>query len=281
MKKLMSGKVREIYEVDKDKLAIVTTDRISAFAVILSKPVIDKGKVLNGISLFWFDFTKDIIPNHIITSKLNEMPDFFQKPEFEGRTVLVKRLKILPFECIVRGYCFGSMWEAYTKGQEFCGLKIEGNYKQAEKLKKPLFTPSTKAPIGQHDEAVSFETVADALGKDLAEHLRDASIKLYEAAFNYAYKKGIIIADTKFEFGLDENGRLVLADEILTPDSSRFWSLADYKVGVSPKSYDKQFVRDWLLNNKVNGEMQFDNVPDDILKKTSDIYKECLRKITQ
>jgi phosphoribosylaminoimidazole-succinocarboxamide synthase len=280
MKKIISGKVREVYEVADDKLVIVTTDRISAFDVILSKPVADKGKVLNAVSLFWFDFTKDIIPNHIISSDLKDMPEFFQKSEFEGRTILVKKLKIFPFEFIVRGYMFGNMWSAYSQKQDFCGQKIEGDYKLAEKLAVPLFTPSTKAHVG-HDEYISFQNVADSIGAELANKIKTISFNIYNTCYNYAYKKGIIIADTKFEFGVDEGGNVVIADEVLTPDSSRFWSLAEYKEGVSPKSYDKQFVRDWLQNNKVNGEMRFNDVPDDILAKTSDIYRECLKKLTE
>jgi phosphoribosylaminoimidazole-succinocarboxamide synthase len=170
------------------------------------------------------------------------------------------------------------MWEAYSKGQEFCGYKIEGNYALAEKLKAPILTPSTKAHTG-HDEYISIGDVEGAIGAEMAGRIQEISLKLYDACYQYAYKKGIIIADTKFEFGLDAAGNLFLADEIFTPDSSRFWSLSDYKTGISPKSYDKQFVRDWLLNNKAGGEMQFDNVPDDILMKTSDIYAECLRKL--
>jgi phosphoribosylaminoimidazole-succinocarboxamide synthase len=287
MKKLISGKVREVYDILSDdvsgegspnKLVIVTTDRISAFDVILSKPVKDKGKVLNTVSLFWFDFTKDIIPNHIISSDLKDMPEYFRKSEFEGRTVLVKKLKMLPFEFIVRGYMFGTMWNAYSKGEEFCGQKIEGDYKQAEKLAAPLFTPSTKAHTG-HDEYISVKYLADTIGAELAKKIEKVCFEIYNTCYNYAYKKNIIIADTKFEFGLDEDNNLCLADEMLTPDSSRFWSLSDYQAGTSPKSYDKQFVRDWLLNNKKDGEMQFDNVPDDILNKTSDIYAECLRKL--
>jgi phosphoribosylaminoimidazole-succinocarboxamide synthase len=286
IKKLISGKVREVYdisdeissEVADNKLVIVTTDRISAFDVILSKPVLNKGKVLNAVSLFWFDYTKNIVPNHIISSDLKDMPEFFQKDEFEGRTILVKKLKILPFEFIVRGYVFGNMWEAYSKGKEFCGQKIEGDYKLAEKLKTPLFTPSTKAHVG-HDEYISVQYVADSIGADLAKKIEKICFDLYNTCYDYAYKKNIIIADTKFEFGLDENNNVFLADEVFTPDSSRFWSLSEYQQGVSPKSYDKQFVRDWLLNNKKDGEMQFDNVPDDILSKTSEIYAECLRRL--
>jgi phosphoribosylaminoimidazole-succinocarboxamide synthase len=279
MNKIISGKVREVYEVEGDRLVIVTTDRISAFDVILSKPVTGKGKVLNAVSLFWFNFTKGIIPNHIISSDLKDMPEYFQKGEFEGRTVLVKKLKMLHFEFIVRGYMFGNMWESYSKTREFCGQKIVGEYKLAEKLAAPLFTPSTKASVG-HDEYISFQQVADSIGFDMADKIKNISLKLYDTCYRYAYKKGIIIADTKFEFGLDEGGNLVIADEMLTPDSSRFWSLGEYKEGISPKSYDKQFVRDWLVNNKVNGEIQFNNVPDDVLAKTSVIYNECLKKIT-
>jgi phosphoribosylaminoimidazole-succinocarboxamide synthase len=279
MKKIISGKVREVYEVSDDRLVIVTTDRISAFDVILSKPVLNKGKVLNAVSLFWFNFTKDIIPNHIISSDLKDMPEFFQKDEFEGRAVLVKKLKILPFEFIVRGYMFGNMWNAYSKGEEFCGQKIKDGYKLAEKLDAPLFTPSTKAHVG-HDEYITVKHVADAIGAELAKKIEKVCFDLYNACYNYAYKKNIIIADTKFEFGLDGNNNVFLADEVFTPDSSRFWDLSGYKVGVSPKSYDKQFVRDWLLNNKINDEMQFDKVPDDVLRKTSEIYAECLKKIT-
>jgi len=279
VKKIISGKVREVYDVSDDKLVIVTTDRISAFDVILPKPVTNKGKVLNAVSLFWFDFTKGIIPNHIISSDLKDMPEFFQKSEFEGRTVLVKKLKMLSFEFIVRGYMFGNMWASYSKGEKFCGQKIEGDYKLAEKLASPLFTPSTKAQTG-HDEYISVQYVADKIGAELADKIEKVSFELYNTCYNYAYNKNIIIADTKFEFGLDAHNNLLVADEILTPDSSRFWSLSDYQVGVSPKSYDKQLVRDWLQNNKVNGEMQFENVSDDVLKKTSEIYAECLRKIT-
>ena len=279
MKKLISGKVREVYEISDDRLVIVTTDRISAFDVILSKPVLNKGKVLNAVSLFWFKYTKDIIPNHIISSDLKDMPEYFQKDEFEGRTVMVKKLKILPFEFIIRGYMFGNMWSAYSKGEEFCGQIIKSGYKLAEKLDAPLFTPSTKAHVG-HDEYITVKHVADTIGEALANKIENVCFRLYNACYNYAYTKNIIIADTKFEFGLDANNNLVLADEVLTPDSSRFWDLSDYKVGVSPKSYDKQFVRDWLLGNKINDEMQFDKVPDDVLQKTSEIYAECLKKIT-
>jgi phosphoribosylaminoimidazole-succinocarboxamide synthase len=278
MKKLISGKVREVYEISEDRLVIVTTDRISAFDVILSKPVAGKGKVLNAMSLFWFDFTRETIPNHIISGDLRDLPEYFQKAEFEGRAILVKKLKILPFEFVVRGYMFGNMWEAYSGGREFCGLEIKGDYKLAEKLDSPLLTPSTKAHTG-HDEYVSFKYVADAVGAELADKIEKACHKLYETCYRYAYAKDIIIADTKFEFGLDAENRLYLADEIFTPDSSRFWSLSDYRPGISPRSYDKQFVRDWLLNNKKDGVMQFDNVPDEVLLKTAEIYAGGLKRL--
>ena len=278
MIKTASGKVRDIYEVSDDSLVLVTTDRISAFDVVLSKTVPGKGKVLNAVSLFCFDFTKSIIPNHIISSDLKDMPEYFRKGEFEGRTVLVKRLKILPFEFVVRGYIFGNMWEEYSQNLEFCGHTIKGGYKLADKLDVPVLTPATKARTG-HDEYISFEDVGDAIGAGLAGRIKEVSFKLYDAVYQYAYKRGMIIADSKFEFGLDADGELYLADEIFTPDSSRYWNLADYKTGVSPKSYDKQFVRDWLTNNKAGGEMQFDNVPDDILTKTADIYAECMRRL--
>ncbi len=280
MKKIINGKVREVYEVDESRLVIVTTDRISAFDVILSKPVKSKGIVLNKVSLFWFDRTKNIIKNHILSDKLADMPEFFQRAEFENRTVMVEKLKMLPFEFIVRGYIFGNMWNAYQDNKDFCGIKIEGDYKKAQRLDVPILTPSTKASEG-HDIYVSFDVVSNELGKETAEKIKNTCLKLYEECFNHAYKNGIIIADTKFEFGFDKDGNIVLADEIFTPDSSRFWSLADYEIGTSPKSYDKQFLRDWLTDNKVKGEMQFDNVPDDIIDKTAAIYCECLEKIVK
>ena len=280
MEKLISGKVRDVFEISDDKLVIVTTDRISAFDVVLPGLVAGKGRVLNAVSLFWFDFTKAIAPNHVISSNTLDMPEYFRKKEFEGRAVLVKKLKMLPFEFVVRGYMFGHMWEAYSENREFCGLKIDGDYKLAGKLDTPLFTPSTKAHAG-HDEYISFADVENELGAELANGIKRLCLKLYDACCRYAYSKGLIIADTKFELGVDEDNNLVLADEIFTPDSSRFWSLSDYKEGISPKSYDKQFVRDWLINNEVDGRMQFDKVPDDVLRKTADIYAECLQKITE
>jgi len=279
MKKIVSGKVREVYEISPSELVITTSDRVSAFDVVMPKPVPEKGRLLNDIALFWFDYTKDIIPNHIISSDLSSMPPFFQKPEYEGRALKVKKLQILPYEIIVRGYIFGNMWKAYQAGEDFCGQKITGDFEQAQKLPTPILTPSTKASKG-HDEYISFDAMAEDIGIDRAKEIETISLQLYETCYNYAYSKGIIIADTKFEFGLDEEGNLVLADEIFTPDSSRYWDLAQYQVGSSPKSYDKQLLRDWLENNQVNGQMQFDLVPDEILAETAFTYRQCLSKLT-
>ena len=278
MQKIISGKVRDVYTIDDRRLVIVTSDRISAYDVVLKAPITDKGKVLNTMALFWFDYTKDIIQNHLLSAELIDMPSYFQKPEFAERTIMVKKLRMLPYEFIVRGYIFGNMWQAYQEGKEFCGLKIEGDYQQAQKLTIPILTPSRKMNE-EHDIYISFEEVAIELGSETAEKIKQLCLKLYEACYNYAYAKGIIIADTKFEFGVDENHNLVLADEIFTPDSSRFWSLADYAIGVSPKSYDKQFIRDWLMNNMVDGVIQFDNVPPEILTKTALIYQNCLQTL--
>ena len=246
MKKIISGKVREVYEISEDRLAIVTTDRISAFDVILPTPITDKGRVLNSLSSFWFDYTKDIVKNHMVSEDLKDMPDELQGPEFEGRTILVKKLKMLPFEFIVRGYLFGSMWKEYQKTGGFCGTKFPEGMQQAEKLPEPILTPSIKAEEG-HDVNVSFEYMEEKLGHDMAKKVCDTAMALYKRAYDYAYERGIIIADTKFEFGLDENGELVVGDEVLTPDSSRFWSRDAYKTGTSPESFDKQYVRDLSL----------------------------------
>ena len=274
-----SGKVRDIYSISDKELVIVTSDRISAFDAVLPKTVPGKGKILNALSLFWFGRTSGIISNHILSGDTKDMPGYFQESQYEGRTVLVKKLKMLPFECIVRGYMFGHLWEEYSQNREFCGQRIDEGYKLAQKLKEPVFTPSTKSSNG-HDEYIKFDEIVATVGEELARKVRDTSFSLYEACCGYALSKGIIIADVKFEFGLDELGNLVLADELFTPDSSRFWSAAGYETGTSPKSYDKQFLRDWLQNNKKDGQMQFNKVPDEVLKKTADIYSQCLQIIT-
>lgn len=274
MKPLTSGKVRDIYSISNDKLIIVATDRISAYDVVLPKPVAGKGKVLNALSLFWFNYTKGIIPNHIITGDAAFFPLFFRKKEFEGRTVLVEKLKVLPFEFVVRGYIYGNMWKEYCEGGEFCGEKFRRGYKLADKLDKPVLTISTKTDEG-HDEYLTFWRVADKIGVPLLGKIKEKCLALYEACYHYAYDKGLIIADTKFEFGLDKNDNLVLADEICTPDSSRIWSLAEYEPGISPLGFDKQILRDWLSENNI----QFDAVPDELLEKLSQIYRDCYEKI--
>ena len=278
MKKIISGKVREVYDLEDGRMVIVTTDRISAFDVILPTMITDKGKVLNALSNFWFGLTKDIVKNHMISSDLKDMPSEFQKSEYEGRTILVKKLKMIPYEVIVRGYMFGSMYEAYKKGEPFLGHKFDREYQQAEKLAEPICTPSTKAKEG-HDINVTLEYMKNDLGAELGQKIADTAIAIYNKCYEHAYKNGIIIADTKFEFGLDENGELVLADEVLTPDSSRFWNLSTYKVGTSPASYDKQFVRDWLKDNNLAGDPNIKSLPEDVVKKTSELYHECEEKI--
>ena len=278
MKKIISGKVREVYDLEDGRMVIVTTDRISAFDVILPTMITDKGKVLNALSNFWFDYTKDIVKNHMISAELKDMPAEFQKPEFEGRTILVKKLKMIPYEVIVRGYMFGSMYEAYKKGEEFLGHKFDKEYKQAEKLDEPIVTPSTKAAEG-HDINVTLDYMKKDLGDDLGTKIEQTALAIYKKCYDHAAKNGSIIADTKFEFGLDENGELVLADEVLTPDSSRFWNAAEYKVGTSPASYDKQFVRDWLKDNNLAGDPDIKSIPAEVVEKTSALYRECQKRI--
>lgn len=278
MKKISSGKVREIYEVDETSLMMVVSDRISAFDVILPAMVPDKGKILNKISEFWFDFVKDIIPNHIITTKFEEFPKEFQTEEFKDRSMLVKKLKMLPIECIVRGYITGSGWKSYNENGTVCGIKLPEGLKESEKLFEPIFTPTTKAEQG-HDMNISFDEVCDLIGKDLAEKVKAKTIEIYTKCADYAKSRGIIIADTKFEFGLDENNELVLADEVLTPDSSRFWPADSYEVGKSQKSFDKQYMRDWLKANNWNPENPTP-IPEDVINTTREKYASAYEKLT-
>ena len=278
MKKISSGKVREIYEVDDDKLMMVVSDRISAFDVILPAMITDKGKVLNKISEFWFDYVKDIIPNHIITTKFEEFPEEFRTEEFKDRSMLVKKLKMLPIECIVRGYITGSGWKSYKEDGTVCGIKLPDGLKESEKLPEPIFTPSTKAEEG-HDMNISFEEACNLVGKDLAEKVREKTIAIYTKCADFAKSKGIIIADTKFEFGLDENGELVLADEVLTPDSSRFWPVDDYEVGCSQKSFDKQYMRDWLKANNWDAANPTP-IPEEVISTTRAKYVQAYEKLT-
>lgn len=278
MEKIISGKVREIYQVSEDRLAIVTTDRVSAFDVILPTPIPDKGKILNALSSFWFSYTEDIVKNHMISEDLQDMPQELQGEEFAGRTILVKKLKMLPFEFIIRGYLFGSMWKEYQKTGGFCGKEFPVGMQQAEKLPEPILTPSTKAEEG-HDVNVSFQYMEDKLGSELAHKVCDAALALYKRCYDYAYERGIIIADTKFEFGLDENGELVVADEVLTPDSSRFWSREAYRTGTSPESFDKQYLRDWLIENGLDGKIPPPQLPEDVVAKTREKYLECRERL--
>lgn len=280
MNKISHGKVRDIYEVDNDKLLIVVSDRISAFDFIMPNPVPDKGILLNKISEFWFNFVQDIIPNHIISTDIKDYPVEFQKEEFIGRSMLVKKLKMLPVECIVRGYITGSGWENYLKDSTVCGIKLPEGLLESQKLEEPLFTPSTKAALGDHDENISFEQACNLLGTELATKVKNATIDIYKKCAEYAYTKGIIIADTKFEFGLDENGNLILADEVLTPDSSRFWSLENYVVGKGQDSFDKQYLRNWLKDNGYRNAPPSE-LPQNVIDNTRDKYVKAYKIITE
>ena len=282
MKPIKEGKVREIYD-NGDSLIMVATDRISCFDVILKNTIEKKGTVLTQMSKFWFDLTKDIIPNHMISVDVKDMPEYFQQPKFDGNSMLCKKLNMLPIECIVRGYITGSGWASYQKDGTVCGIKLPEGLQESDKLPEPIYTPSTKAEIGLHDENISFEESVKVLekiypgkGADYAAQIKDKTIALYKKCAEYALSKGIIIADTKFEFGLDENGNVVLGDEMLTPDSSRFWPLEGYEAGKGQPSFDKQFVRDWLKENPDNDLL----LPDEVVEKTVAKYKEAFELLT-
>lgn len=279
MKKISSGKVRDIYEVDENSLMLVVSDRISAFDNIMPQDVPEKGIILNQISAFWFDYVSDIVPNHIISTKLDDFPAEFQKEEFRGRSMWVKKLKMLPVECIVRGYITGSGWKDYNRTGEICGIPIPAGMKESEKFATTLFTPSTKADLGDHDENISFEKTKEILGAELAEKVKAKTIEVYNKCAEYALTKGIILADTKFEFGLDENNELVIGDEILTPDSSRFWPLDKYEVGRGQESFDKQYLRDWLSSNGYVDKAP-EQLPQEVLNATKAKYLECFEKLT-
>ena len=276
------GKVRELYDAD-DSLIMVATDRISAFDHILQNDIVDKGVVLTQMSKFWFDFTSDVVPNHMISTDVNDMPEFFRNEKFEGRSMMCRKLEMLPLECIVRGYITGSGWASYQESGEVCGIKLPEGLQESQQLPEPIFTPSTKAEIGDHDENISYEKSIEVLerdypghGEEYASKVRDLTIAVYKKCADYAREHGIIIADTKFEFGLDENGEIVLADEVLTPDSSRFWPLEGYEPGHSQPSFDKQFVRDWL---KANPDSNYD-LPQDVIDKTIAKYLEAYELLT-
>ena len=279
MKKISSGKVREIYEADEKSLMLVVSDRISAFDVIMNEPIKDKGRVLNKISEFWFEFTKDIVKNHVISTDIKDFPEEFRKEEFEGRSMLVKKLKMLPVECIVRGYISGLGWESYKKEGKVCGIKLPENMKESQKLETPIFTPTTKEEQG-HDENIDFDKVCELIGEDLAKQVRDKTIEVYNKCAEYALSKGIIIADTKFEFGLDEEGNLVLADEVLTPDSSRFWPLDDYEIGRNQKSFDKQYLREYLNTLDWDKTPPAPTLPENVIETTRNKYIESYERLT-
>ena len=282
LKPMKEGKVREVYD-NGDSIIMVATDRISAFDVILKNKIVDKGAVLTQMSKFWFDYTSDIVPNHMISVDTKDMPEFFQTEDYEGKCMLCKKLTMLPVECIVRGYITGSGWESYQKDGTVCGIRLPEGLKESDKLPEPIYTPTTKAEIGLHDEHITFEDTVEILeklypgkGEDYASQIRDCTLKLYVKCADYARTKGIIIADTKFDFGLDEDGNVVLADEMLTPDSSRFWPVEGYEPGKSQPSFDKQFVRDWLKANPDSDYL----LPQDVIDKTIAKYKEAYEMIT-
>ena len=282
LKPMKEGKVREVYD-NGDSIIMVATDRISAFDVILKNKIVDKGAVLTQMSKFWFDYTSDIVPNHMISVDTKDMPEFFQTEDYEGKCMLCKKLTMLPVECIVRGYITGSGWESYQKDGTVCGIRLPEGLKESDKLPEPIYTPTTKAEIGLHDEHITFEDTVEILeklypgkGEDYASQIRDCTLKLYVKCADYARTKRIIIANTKFEIGLDEDGNVVLADELLTPDSFRLWPVEGYEPGKSQPSFDKQFVRDWLKANPDSDYL----LPQDVIDKTIAKYKEAYEMIT-
>ncbi|NLD10608.1 phosphoribosylaminoimidazolesuccinocarboxamide synthase [Aminicella lysinilytica] len=281
-KPVKEGKVREIYD-NGDSLIMVATDRISAFDHILKNQITDKGAILTQMSKFWFDFTKDIVPNHMLSVDVNDMPEFFRQEKFDGNSMKCQKLEMLPVECIVRGYITGSGWESYKETGKVCGIQLPAGLQESAKLPEPIFTPSTKADIGDHDENISYEESIDVIekiypgkGKEYATKIRDYTIALYKKCAEYALSRDIIIADTKFEFGLDPAGNVILGDEMLTPDSSRFWPLKGYAPGQGQPSYDKQFVRNWLKANPDSDYL----LPQDIIDKTIGKYKEAYQLLT-
>ncbi len=282
VKPIKEGKVRSIYDAG-DALIMVASDRISAFDVILKNVIVDKGRVLTKMSEFWFDLTKEILPNHLISTDPADMPEDFRTPEFAGRSMKCRKLQMLPVECIVRGYITGTGWESYQKSGKVCGIALPEGLQESEKLPEAIYTPTTKADLGLHDEHITLEQSAEILeqqfpgkGQEYAQMLRDYTLALYTKCADYARERGIIIADTKFEFGLDEAGQIVLADEVLTPDSSRFWRLEGYEKGKSQPSFDKQFVRDYL---KAHPDCNYD-LPQEVIDRTIALYKEAYELLT-
>ncbi|MBF8268617.1 MAG: phosphoribosylaminoimidazole-succinocarboxamide synthase [Gammaproteobacteria bacterium] len=282
LKMINSGKVRDIYDVDSDHMLIVTTDRLSAFDVILPDPIPGKGAVLTELSNFWFNRTRAVIANHLTEIRLADiLPDTIEREPIEGRGIVVKKLRPLAVEAVVRGYIIGSGWKDYQKTGTVCGIKLPAGLQQAEKLPQAIFTPSTKAELGKHDENISFDTTVTILGREMADQVQDVSIRLYTEAADYARTRGIIIADTKFEFGTDAAGNLYLIDEALTPDSSRFWPADSYRTGISPPSFDKQYVRDYLETLDWNKTAPGPHLPEEVIKNTAAKYREALHRLTE
>ncbi|TNF37113.1 MAG: phosphoribosylaminoimidazolesuccinocarboxamide synthase [Gammaproteobacteria bacterium] len=282
LKLIHKGKVRDNYDIDDKHMLIVTTDRISAFDVVMPTPIPEKGAILTAVTRFWLDKLKHIIPNHLCDMPLEQViPNRAEREAVASRAMVVKKLKALPIEAIVRGYIIGTGWKDYQQTGAICGIKLPAGLKLADKLPEPIFTPSTKAAVGQHDENIDFNKTVALLGADLANQVKQASLRLYKEAADYALTRGIIIADTKFEFGLDDNNQLVLIDEVLTPDSSRFWPADQYQPGSSPVSFDKQFVRDYLETLDWNKTAPGPALPEDIINKTAEKYREALDRLTK
>ncbi|MBP6816025.1 MAG: phosphoribosylaminoimidazolesuccinocarboxamide synthase [Burkholderiaceae bacterium] len=274
------GKVRDNYAVGDDRLLIVTTDRLSAFDVVLAEPIPDKGKVLNQMALFWFERLADIVPNHLTGVAPESVVAGNEVSQVRGRSMVVKRLRPILVEAVVRGYVIGSGWKDYQASGSICGIRLPAGLQQAQQLAEPIFTPAAKADLGEHDENIRFDEMVARIGADLAERIRDISLKLYRRASDYAATRGIIIADTKFEFGLDAQDRLHLMDEVLTADSSRFWPADQYRPGISPPSFDKQFVRDYLESVPWDKRPPAPALPPDVVQRTADKYREALTRIT-
>jgi phosphoribosylaminoimidazole-succinocarboxamide synthase len=275
------GKVRDIYDVDAQHMLIVTTDRLSAFDVVLPTPIPGKGALLTALSNFWFARTRHIVPNHLTDIPLEKVvPDAAERRPIEGRAVVVRKLKALPVEAIVRGYLVGSGWKEYRASGTVCGIPLPAQLREADRLPQPIFTPSTKAAVGAHDENINYDQAVQLLGADVAAQVRATSLAVYKEAADYALTRGIIIADTKFEFGLDESGRLTLIDEVLTPDSSRFWPADSYAPGANPPSFDKQYVRDYLETLQWNKQAPGPALPAEVVQRTAEKYQEALRRLT-
>jgi phosphoribosylaminoimidazole-succinocarboxamide synthase len=281
LKKIYSGKVRDLYQIDDTRMLMIATDRLSAFDVILAEPIPEKGKILTAISNFWFEKLKDVVPSHFTGDQPEDVVSAEDLPQVQGRAVVCKRLKPVPVEAIVRGYIAGSGWKEYKQSNTVCGIALPAGLREADKLPEPIFTPSTKAAVGDHDENISYAQCEAILGAELAAKVRDTAILLYKTASEYAATRGIIIGDTKFEFGLDENGVLCLMDEALTPDSSRFWPADQYQPGTNPPSYDKQFVRDWLETTGWDKTPPAPALPLEVAEKTAAKYREALEILTK